>query len=109
MLPKRDITSQSFSNTCFVDFTLNFMIQSIKSKTGNNKHLRAKIAGGANVYPKIDLGIGEKNILQTKKILKENGIFLAEDKTGGFLSRSIDFQTDNFEMDVVLHDFNLML
>lgn len=109
MLPTRDSTNKSLADTCFVDYTIDLMVKTVKSRVGTSKHLRAKIAGGAHVYPKIDLEIGKKNILETKKILQKNGIFLAEEKTGGFLPRSVDFQTDNFSMNVVLHDFNLIL
>jgi len=73
----------------------------------DKKRIRAKIAGGANMFQKLDLkckalDIGRSNTEMTKEKLAEFHIPLIAEDTGGNYARRIEFDTDSGKMTVCI-------
>lgn len=65
----------------------------------------AKIAGGASMFAAMDtLQIGEKNTEVVKKALKDEGIRLVAEDTGGNCGRTITLDTRTGELSVKTKD-----
>ncbi len=54
-------------------------------------NIEAKLAGGANMFGFSSLNIGRDNIESARKKLKEEGIKLIGESTGGSVGRSVEF------------------
>lgn len=72
----------------------------------SSKRLVAKIAGGANMFPKrfnlssdaFGKSIGERNVRAVKRALAKERIRLAAEETGGEVGRTIEFNPRNGEL-----------
>jgi chemotaxis protein CheD len=67
----------------YADTGIDNMIAALEKKGADTKKLVAKIFGGAHVLELIKKEIGKENIDITKKKLKEYGIRIISEKTGG--------------------------
>lgn len=71
------------------------IIKSMISRNSKAENLRAKIFGGANsMFPNGGFHIGKKNIEVAKIVLREAGIPITSNNTGGVHGRRIFFNTE---------------
>lgn len=99
MLP----TSKAFPNVTkklkFVDLAVPILISEMEKIGANKKSIVAKIAGGAAMFEfnsNTSLGkIGENNIQEVKKVLKEHYIRIVAQDIGGKKARTISLNTEN--------------
>jgi chemotaxis protein CheD len=80
----------------YVDIAIDTMLGEFKRFGSNENDIACKIVGGSNMFPKIEIDcedIGKRNTEQAKMILKEKGISLTGEATGGVLGRSVEFCT----------------
>lgn len=84
----------------YVDSAMDEMLRKIESFGGEKANLECKLVGGANMFSNITLDIGKENILSAKKKLKENGIKLVAESTGGSVGKSLGFNVATGIVDV---------
>lgn len=77
------------------------LIQSVIKKIGSIKNLEARIFGGGNRFLNGFLAVGPQNIEAAKKVLREYGIPIVEDHTGGKNGRKIYFNTLTGDVTVI--------
>lgn len=102
MLPEsspRDSTAGKF-----VDTAIPSLLNQILEKGGRKQHIRAYLAGGANMFKtstdKKITTVGEKNIEASKRVLEKLQIPIACEETGGELGRTVVFDNHNGHMQV---------
>ncbi|WP_208560876.1 chemotaxis protein CheD [Marinilactibacillus kalidii] len=103
MLPE----STGFKDTTkwekFADLAIPKVVDELKKKTGKKK-IVAKIAGGSSMFSfnnKNDtMQIGKRNTLAVEKALKDLGIPILGDHTGGKMGRSMFVDLETFEVTV---------
>lgn len=88
------------SNLCkFADTGIELLINEMVSKGASKYRLASKIAGGAQMFSfssKSDImKIGERNVIAVKQILKDYGIPIKAEDTGGNHGRTIEFHSLN--------------
>lgn len=87
--------SRSIDNlTRYADIAIPKMIDDMEKAGANIKSIRAKIAGGAQMFPDIkgDIGnVGIRNADAVKKSLKEKNIHIEAEDIGGNFGRSVRF------------------
>ena len=86
----------------YADTALILLLKEIASMGANNSRLRAKIAGGAQMFsfpgkPPV-LKIGERNAEAVEQELKKNGIPLLIADVGGSFGRTIHFDVGTGEL-----------
>jgi chemotaxis protein CheD len=94
----------------YADVCIPNMVKDLIAMGANERHLQAKIAGGAHMFPTIPedkFTISKKNIEAVKKILAENKVKLIGEDLGGNLGRTIIFETDTQEFKVVIRSQNI--
>jgi len=72
------------------------LLRQMKAKGANLLRIKAKIFGGANMFPQLNLGkktIGQSNIEEVKKALKNHEIAIIAEEVGGQMGRTIVFET----------------
>jgi len=83
------------------------LLSALISEGADKERIRAKIAGGANMFLKLSLkcealDIGRSNAKMTKKKLAEFHIPLVAEDIGGNHARRIEFDTDSGRMTVII-------
>jgi len=86
----------------YADTGITAVINEILKMGGDIKNLEAKIAGGASMFKNSNktFEIGAKNVDAVKKILKDLGIRLVAEDTGGSRARSVEFDIASGELRV---------
>ena len=88
----------------FGDTGIRETIRVLEGIGANRGILKAKIVGGALMFAQLlknpENAIGKRNIEMAKKVLKEEGIKLVSDDTGGDYGRSMEFYLDSGEVKV---------
>ncbi len=87
----------------FADLAIPLMWEEMYKNGARLKRIRAKIAGGAQMFLFPDkrgsvLNIGERNVVKVKSILKKLGIRISGEDTGGNFGRTMIFKTVNGEV-----------
>ncbi|MGP4072225.1 chemotaxis protein CheD [Piscibacillus sp. B03] len=104
MLPDSSMTRQEeFKKGKFADTGINALIDLLKKEGSHLFNLKAKMAGGAQMFKSTSsdkLNIGQKNVLAIETLLKELGIPLVSKDIGGHNGRSIEFNLDTFELKI---------
>jgi chemotaxis protein CheD len=101
--PKR---KSKWDLTRFADIAVPVMIKNLMKAVGHKKHRKkafvAKIIGGAEMFgmTKLSYKIGKENTRITKQLLKDNGIPLIKEYTGGDTGMSIDFNVNDYSLKV---------
>ncbi|NLD27754.1 MAG: chemotaxis protein CheD [Myxococcales bacterium] len=103
MLPERSAARSSarHKNSKFVDSGIRELVDGILKIGGKRLNLRAKIAGGANMFPSIQSsapGIGARNYETALAVLDDLGIPLVASDVGGNYGRSVLFFTKTLQM-----------
>ncbi|MCL7414504.1 MAG: chemotaxis protein CheD [ANME-2 cluster archaeon] len=85
----------------FVDSAIDEMVRELEKLGCNKKNLVAKICGGSMMFQTSkdsENCIGTKNIVQSKKLLKEKGIPLLAEDVGGNYGRIVEFDVKSGRM-----------
>lgn len=77
----------------FADQALPELFQRCYALGARKEHMKVVVAGGASILdPKNFFEIGRKNCLMVKKLLWQNGVFLAAERVGGSEWRTLSVQ-----------------
>ncbi len=99
MLPSSKAIRKNENVAKFADTAIVELIQQMENKGAKKSRISAKIAGGAQMFSFTSanetMKIGERNAEAVKIILKEMGIPLKSDETGGNFGRTIEFFSEN--------------
>ncbi len=84
----------------FIDVAVDMMKGEMKKQNARIQHIKAKIFGGANMFPEIILSdssmdIGRRNISAIRKELKKHKIDIIAEEVGDNYGRSILFDTED--------------
>lgn len=93
----KEAKSKSFS-TRFSDAAISRMIEEMRKEGANQRNIKAKIFGGANMFPEIIypnsiMDVGKRNILAVKEELKNHNIEIIAEEVNQDFGRSIFFDT----------------
>ncbi|HHV72072.1 MAG TPA: chemotaxis protein CheD [Clostridia bacterium] len=98
MLPDSNSARSKENPAKFADTAIPLTIEKMSKEGAVKKRIVAKIAGGAQMFSFSNgsdiMKIGERNINAVKRILKELGIALVAESTGGNYGRTIELKTD---------------
>jgi chemotaxis protein CheD len=88
----------------FADTAIADMLRDMERAGAHRSKLSARIAGGANMF-NAPIGtsmasIGENNVESVKRVLKELGIPLEGEDTGGFSGRTVSVDLENGKMQI---------
>ena len=85
-------TQYAIPDTRYVDAAVDEMLKRMLRYEGVKKQdLEAKIIGGANIFPTLNLDIGKQNVVSAKGKLKKEGIKIVGECVGGSIGRSVEF------------------
>lgn len=96
MLPDSSLAkTKTLNEAKFADTGVRALIERLKQEGAQVYRLKAKIAGGAQMFQftsdKDTMRIGPRNVEAVKSVLKENGIPIVAEDTGGNSGRTIEF------------------
>jgi chemotaxis protein CheD len=96
MLPDSNLAKMGMINEAkYADTAINALISRLLKNGAQKRHLKAKIAGGAQMFQFASsndfMRIGPRNVEAVKQELKRNGIPLAAEDVGGSNGRTIEF------------------
>lgn len=94
MLPDSSVFPHELLPYKFADTAVPALAEEIRKINRNKAPLIAKIAGGANMFPKINngtLSVGEKNVDSVKTALTAQKVKLLAEDVGGSCGRRISF------------------
>ena len=82
----------------FADVAVGMLIDEMKGRGVKVKNIRAKIFGGANMFPGLissngNIAVGKRNILAVREELKRNNIEVIAEEVGGHIARTVLFDT----------------
>ena len=101
MLPSSSICRKEVLHSKYADTAVPALTKGLQKSGKCSFALSAKIAGGANMFPKLNsntMNIGVKNVEAVKEALAEHGIkLLSEDVTGTF-GRKVSFNIASGEV-----------
>lgn len=89
LLPKSEDYLKSNNPLKFADICVPKMVDEIKKNGGSQKRLRAKIAGGANMFNSLANNVGSKNVVEVERILSELNIPIVSRDVGGNKGRTL--------------------
>ncbi|MEA4826387.1 chemotaxis protein CheD [Clostridium sp. JNZ J1-5] len=99
MLPDSTQFSNVNNPMKFADLAIPILLERMGQKGALKRNLKAKIAGGASMFNFSDksmiMDIGNRNGISVKKVLKEIGIPIIGEDTGGNKGRTMIFDTIN--------------
>ena len=99
MLPDSTEISNNSNVAKFVDTALMRMINDMVRLGANKTRMRAKLAGGAQMFAlnstNATMRIGDRNVEAAKKCLREAGIPIVAQDTGDNYGRTIELHSDD--------------
>lgn len=97
MLPSSLEIKNNSNKAKFADSGIELLVSKMESVGANKQYMVAKLAGGAQMFKfnsKADvLKIGERNVIASKSKLKDLGIKVIAEDTGGTFGRTIEFSS----------------
>ena len=98
VLPYMEESRDKSNPARFVDVAIDMMKDEMKRQDARIQHIKAKIFGGANMFPEIifsdsTMDIGRRNISAIRKELKKHKIDIIAEEVGDNYGRSILFNT----------------
>jgi len=98
MLPYIEESHDKSHPTRFIDIAIKMMIDEMKKRGARAQDIKAKIFGGANMFPEIIssdslMDIGKKNILAVRQQLKKQNIEIIAEEVGDHIGRTVLFDT----------------
>ncbi len=98
MLPSSQAIKQNSNKAKFADTAIVELISQMKTKGASAARLKAKIAGGAQMFAfssaSDSMKIGERNAEAVREKLQSLSIPILVDETGGSVGRTIEFYSD---------------
>lgn len=95
MLPEIPDNRANANPAKYADSGINLLLERLEEAGGSTRRLKAKIAGGAQMFQFDDsssqMEIGARNIEAVKKILKEKNIRLSGEDIGKDYGRTMEF------------------
>jgi chemotaxis protein CheD len=94
VLPKNRKQSDFKAIGKFADIAIPALISKMEARGANRRHLSAKIAGGANMFPNIEravLNIGEENTRAVIEALRNERVYNIYKDVGGTKGRKVEF------------------
>lgn len=103
MLPDSSMSrSETINFAKFADTGIIALVEKLIEEGAQKYRLKAKIAGGAQMFQfssaKDMMRIGPRNVEAVKKVLKELGIPLVAEDTGGNKGRTIEFDPETCKL-----------
>ena len=99
MLPDSTKIKNNENIAKFADTGIELLVKLMLAEGASRSRLEAKIAGGAQMFAFQNkselLGVGERNIAASKKVLAELGIPLLSEDTGENYGRTVTFYPEN--------------
>jgi chemotaxis protein CheD len=95
VLPKKREFLKQEATCKFADVAVPTLVSNLLAKGAKKTNLKAKITGGANMFPTLNqtiLNIGLDNIQAVRQSLKEEGIPLIAEDVGGEKGRKLEFE-----------------
>ncbi len=90
MLPEaKDDSNAKLSKYAYPGIKL--MVDDMIKRGARQAHMTAKIAGGAAMFETKSFDVGKRNVEKVKAVLKDLGISLESEDTGGNRARSIEY------------------
>ncbi|MFP4424686.1 MAG: chemotaxis protein CheD [Candidatus Woesearchaeota archaeon] len=89
----------------YADICIPNMVKDMVEEGANKTRLKAKIAGGAHMFPSLqesEKSINVKNANAVRQVLKESGIELLSEDVGGSYGRTIILDTSTEECKIIL-------
>jgi chemotaxis protein CheD len=97
MLPVRnDMHRRETEDAGYADVGIPILIQAMRDSGALDTRMVVKLAGGANIVKsatQLDRDIGRRNLVETRRILKDIGLFTVFEDVGGTHWRTIRFYT----------------
>ena len=105
MLPTiSDFSNSNMVREKFADTAIEILVQKMQSAGAMKVRMRAKIAGGAQMFSNISnvslAGIGERNVIAVKQELLRLRIPIVAEDTGKNYGRTVSFTSDTGVMNV---------
>lgn len=105
MLPDSNLGRGGLINAAkFADTGIEALIDLLKARGAQMCKLKAKIAGGAQMFKftsdKDSMRIGPRNVEAVKEVLKKNGIPIVAEDTGGSSGRTIEFNPATSKLNI---------
>lgn len=100
VLPSSDIGRPGDPPSKFADTCLDWALGELARQGARAPRLRAKIAGGANLFAARFLAIGERNVQAVKAALARAGIPLLASDVGGTSGRTVLFHLADGRLEV---------
>lgn len=105
MLPDSSLgRTQQLNVAKFADTGIKALIELLKNEGVQTFRLKAKIAGGAQMFQftsdKDTMRIGPRNVEAVKAELKKHGILLVAEDTGGNSGRTIEFDPSTAKLNI---------
>lgn len=95
MLPDINLAKSKKNRAKFANAAVEIMLKEMMDLGVVRRRIKAKIAGGANMFPSVNrtgnLHIGLRNVVAVKKELKKRKIRLVAEDTGKNYGRSVKF------------------
>lgn len=99
MLPRRNEAKDKSNPAKFADTSIELMLEEMKGQGTLARNIKAKIFGGANMFPGVQssalMNVGERNALAVKEELEKRKIKIVAEDLGGNAGRTIYFDTKN--------------
>jgi chemotaxis protein CheD len=99
MLPDSKQARSAENPAKFADTAIPLMVEDLVKLGGSKTRLRAKIAGGAQMFTFANLTdimrIGERNAESVRLVLKKLDISILADDTGGNYGRTVELKLEN--------------
>jgi len=102
MLPDINLAKAKNNRSKFANTAVEVMLQEMLDLGASKRRIKAKIVGGANMFPTVNrdnpMHIGLRNVAAVKNELKRQKIRLVAEDTGGNYSRSVEFFIETREV-----------
>lgn len=97
MLPSHKLARVDGRPAKFADTAVSALLKKMKRRGAKMKRIVAKLAGGARMFlgdGELNNDIGRRNVEAIKEFLKQQGIKLVAEDTGGSHARTVKFSTN---------------
>lgn len=113
MLPSSKEIKNNSNKAKFADTGIEELISKMESMGARKINMVAKLAGGAQMFKFNNnndiLKIGERNVVASKSKLKDIGIKLISEDTGGNFGRTIEFNSDDGSLKIKTIGYDLKI
>ena len=99
MLPDSKAIHNNANKAKFADTAMVKLIADMEKAGAKKRHLKAKIAGGAQMFAfnatNDNLRVGDRNVEATKRVLMTHGIPLISEETGASFGRTVELYAED--------------